>query len=513
MDRRTFTEQLSTLGLLSLGMTDLDWGKSLAQIENYDLIIAGAGTAGIPCAIAAAENGAKVLLVEKSDQVGGTLHISGGHMSGGGTKRQKAMGIEDSPQAHYEDVIRICRDTADRRLVQIAVEEAPKTLDWLDELGFEFAPESPRIVYGHVPYQVARTYYGKEAGKSILKAILPLLEKYIQKGDIRLLLQHSLTGLVKEKNVFIGVKVQSEGKEKYFKAKHIVLATGGYAANTALFAKLHSGHSRLLSTAALTSQGDGIQLATSHKAAFRWADKHISSLGGVELEPGSGRVDFWTSWAMLFTTAYRPPREVYVNADARRFMKEDEDDPDIRERIISKQKGECFWAIFDEKGLTEPDEKTGQTPSPILIRWSLEQIKAEAQKGKALWQANDLDELAKKTGLPSVQLNQTIDNYNRCVADNLDEYFGRKYLFKKIENPPFYALKSYCSSLISFGGLHINENFQVLDKKGKTIEGLYAIGEIIGAAATSGNAFCGGMLITPAMSFGRILGKRLAKVN
>ena len=105
-----------------------------------DILIVGAGTAGIPCAIAGAENGARdVVVLEKTAELGGTLHLSAGQMSGAGTRIQKAQGIEDSPQEHY--VRTSCGSVngfADPALVRQAVDEAAATLDWLQDLGFPF---------------------------------------------------------------------------------------------------------------------------------------------------------------------------------------------------------------------------------------------------------------------------------------------------------------------------------------------------------------------------------------
>ena len=89
--------------------------------KHFDLIVIGAGTTGIPCAVEAANLGAKVLLLEKSHEVGGTLFTSGGHMSGAGTKRQKERGIEDSHAAHLADIERISHGTARKDLSTLAV--------------------------------------------------------------------------------------------------------------------------------------------------------------------------------------------------------------------------------------------------------------------------------------------------------------------------------------------------------------------------------------------------------
>ncbi len=501
--RRHFIKQIGLIGLVAMHDVSELFGQNTAQ--KYDLIVVGAGTAGMPCAIMAAEQGAKVLVIEKADKIGGTLHLSAGHMSAGGTRRQKAMGIDDSPEKHYEDVMRVCKNTADPALVALATREAPYTIDWLEDLGFPFEPTTPKLVFGHVPYQTPRTYWGTDAARSIFQTILPLWEKYVKSAHIEVRLQHQLTDLIVHKNQVVGVQVRHNKNKVDFFAKNTVLTTGGYASNPEFFAKVHPERPRLLSTAAPTSTGDGIMVAQKAGAAFRWAEKHISSLGGVELEPGSGRTDYWNAWAMVFTSKYRPPREIYVNAEGKRFLNEDELDPDVRERIIARQPGEKFWLIFDDPSIDDGE--------PVIRGWKPEQIRKAAREGKFIQQADSIEALAAKTGIPTEALKKSIETYNKAVAEKNDPEFGRSTLTHAISKAPFYAMLSYTSSLISFGGLHVNANLQVLDRQGNVINGLYAAGEVLGAAATSGNAFCGGMLITPALSFGRILGRQLGKTS
>jgi predicted oxidoreductase len=126
-----------------------------------------------------------------------------------------------------------------------------------------------------------------------------------------------------------------------------------------------------------------------------------------------------------------------------------------------------------------------------------------------MWQADSLETLAEKTGLPKDNLLNTINRYNGMVFNQHDPDFGRPFLTNTLVQPPFYAVLTYAINLITFGGLKVNENLKVMHHNGQPIEGLFAAGEILGAGATSGNAFCGGMLVTPALSFGRILGRTL----
>jgi len=480
--------------------------------QKYDLLVVGAGSAGIPCAIAAAERGLKVLVVEKDSKIGGTLHITAGQMSAAGTRLQKSRGIDDSPEQHFQEIMHLSQGTADPDIVRLAVTEAPHLIDWLQTIGYPMAEEAPAIVYNHPVYSRARTYWGKtdynpanpgeDAGKSLLKTLLPLWEKYRQQGNIALLTETQLQRLIYNKGRVQGVVVRRKnGSRERFFAYNTILATGGYAANPDFFRQVTPHVKRLVSSARFTSQGDGIQAAMKIGAAFRNAEKHGFTIGGIELQPLSGRADFWTAWARISSPITRPPREIYINAHGQRFMAEDEPDVDKREKTIAAQPEQKCWLIFDEVAVA--------AGTSLIFPWTTERIRSEADKGQFLWKANTISELAQKTGLPEHQLMASIAQYNQAVQKGHDELFGRKSLQFPVQNPPFYALLTYGFCLVSFGGLHTNAQLQVLDAQGKVIKGLYAVGEILGAGATTGNTFCGGMLLTPAVALGRWLGSHI----
>ena len=480
-------------------------------MTSYDIIIIGAGTAGMACAIIAAERGRKVLVIEKDDRIGGTLHVSAGHMSGGGTRLQERKGIVDSPQAHYEDVMRINNKSADAWMIKMATDEAPHTLNWLEDNGMAWADLSPAFVYGHVPYLTPRTHFGNIlGGQAILDVLEPLFQKYLKTKQIDLKLNHELIDLVIENQRVTGILAsasqsvsadKSTTTTKRFYGKNTVLTTGGYAANPKMFAEKHPDKSRLISTAYFTSQGEGITLAEKHGAVFHNAEKALSTNGGIELAPLSGKTNFWQIWAQVSNTVNRRAYELYVDDNGNRFMNEDETSPDVRERVVEKLPNRRFWVLFDEKT---------RKNVPFLFFWiKPEQFLEEVKKEKAMWQADSLEALADKTGLPKDNLLHTISRYNGMVFNQHDPEFGRPFLTNTLVQPPFYAVLTYAINLITFGGLKVNENLNVMHQNGQPIEGLYAAGEILGAGATSGNAFCGGMLVTPALSFGRILGRTL----
>ncbi|TMM58624.1 FAD-dependent oxidoreductase [Maribacter algarum] len=474
---------------------------------KYDILIVGAGTAGMSCAITAAQRGLKVGVVEKSDHVGGAMHWSGGHMSAGGTHLQKEKGIEDSPEKHLADIYRINGKSGDLDLIEKAVYEAPKTIQWLDELGMEWAPECPRIIYGHVAYDKARTIYGPEKAMSIYKVLLPEWKEQVANGNIECHFENSFIGLDKSNGRFDTIICSTANGQREYKGKNIVITSGGYGSNPAYFQQKHKDIP-LVSSAYPSATADGHVILENQGGQFRFGEFHLPSLGGMEEVEGSGRVDFNKAWAMVLTSIYRQPRDIYVNAHGKRFIKEDEISPETRELTTMQQPDWCFWVIFDETALNASDENGNH--NPIIIGRSVEEMKAEAAKENALCMANSIEELASKTGLPEANLLETISSYNKMVETKSDPDFGRAYLEDPIKTAPFYALKVHASVLVTFGGIKVNKDLQVLDTQGEPMSGIYAAGEVLGLGATSGSSFCSGMAITPALGFGRILGRTLS---
>ena len=139
-------------------------------MSSFDLIVIGAGTAGLPAAIFAAERGASILLLDAAPEIGGTLHLSSGQMSAAGTRLQKKKGIEDSPALHLNDIMRISKGTADPMLAGLAVNNAADTLDWLEDIGFAPLPAHPVKGLGNIVAAATRSTAGQELGSEIADA-------------------------------------------------------------------------------------------------------------------------------------------------------------------------------------------------------------------------------------------------------------------------------------------------------------------------------------------------------
>lgn len=468
---------------------------------DVDVLVVGAGPAGVACASAAAAGGASVVLLEKADDVGGTLHLSGGHLSAAGTRQQRALGIDDSPERHAADVARISRGTARADLVRLAVEGAAATVERLEEHGLVAARGTPRIVYGHEPYSVPRTHHGPELGRSVLVAVRSLLRGALQTGRVELrlgtrveALRRGVAGSGTADGACSGA-VLAGGD--VVTARATVLCTGGFGADPVLFGELEGGP--LVSAAMPTSTGDGLRMARALGAAVAGRGCYLPTFGG--LPPPDGTRVRWDDRPLL-VAAERPPWEIYVDRAGRRFVAEDEPSVDVKERALAGVPDRTFWTVFDAAALA--------ASRPMVVGWSPDELRSRCGRQPGVHAATTLPELAGVAGIDPAGLASTVAGYNAGVAAEADPEFGRAHLPAPIAVPPFYALRNHGVTLITFSGVDVDGDLRVRRADGRPIAGLYAAGEVIGAAATSGNSFCGGMVLTPALTFGHLLGGRLA---
>lgn len=466
----------------------------MAEID-YDLIVVGAGTAGIPCAVQAASRGLHVLLLEKAQQVGGSLHISGGHMSAAGTRRQREKGIVDTVQAHRDDVDRISSGTARSDLVNKATELAAPTLDWLEDNGFEFAPEVPRLVYGHEPYSIPRTYYGPEQGKSIYNVLQKLLDHATANYRLTLMMGSPVRSLSQSFDGAVCGVILDDGRQIF--ATNTVLTTGGFGANPELFERLEKAE--LVSAAWTTSTGDGLLMAEAIGAAVVGEGTYLPTFGGLPSPDGTGRVR-WSDRPLLIA-AERAPYEIYVDRSGNRWVAEDEPSIDKKEHALTGVEKMTFWTVFDEVGL--------EISRPMIIDWEPEKLRDQANILPGVFSGDSLEELAQRAGINAQGLLKTVEEYNQDLLAGIPDKFGRNFRPAIISKGPFYAIQNHAITLITFSGIDVDDQLRVLRSDGSVIPHLFAAGELLGSAATMGRSFVGGMLVMPSLSFGKWLGNTL----
>jgi succinate dehydrogenase/fumarate reductase flavoprotein subunit len=470
-------------------------------LERYEVIVIGAGTAGIPCALeASAREGARVLILEKDELIGGTLHLSSGQMSAAGTRRQRARGIQDSAAAHRADIDRLSSGTARADIVDRAVTLASSTIDWLDDHGFDFSDESPYKPSAHEPYSVARSYEGREGGMSVLRILKKLLECRVGEGRIEIRLSTPVTGLrTNDAGNVVGVTVcGTEGNED-IDADAVVLATGGFASDPKLFRELEGVP--LMSCARPTSTGDGLILALAVGGTVSGQGTYMPTFGGLP-HPETPHRSLLQPRPLLLL-ADREPWEIYVDRHGRRFVAEDAPGPHAKEVALLGTDDLTFWMIFDGSAL--------QRSTAMIEGWTGSDIDELAGSRTGVHRADDLAALAGEAGIDADGLIASVAAYNAALRDGSADDLGRTHRPAEIATGPFYALRNHGISVVTFAGLDVDADMCVRRTDGSIIGGLYAIGEIIGNGATAGRAFCSGMQVTPALSFGRWLGRELSE--
>ncbi len=465
-------------------------------MSHVDVVVVGAGPAGLALAVHAADAGLRVLLLEAAADIGGALHFSGGHLSAAGTPRQRERGIEDSVQAHYDDIMRISRGTAVPTFTRIAVEQAPETLAWLDALGLDCDESTPRIVHGHEQYSVPRTVHGTRMALGVLDVLRAELDRVVATGAVEVRTSSRVTGLVQAHGTVAGVRIAS-GEEVL--AAAVVLATGGFGHDPELFAELEGAP--LVTSAAPTSTGDGIRLGRAAGAGIAGRGRYLPTFGGLPPEPGDIRVD-WVHRPHLVAPE-RAPWEIYVDRSGRRWIAEDDPSIDHKERVLTTIDRMTFWTVFDSRAL--------RCSTPMVVGWTADELDAAAGVRRGITRADSLTELGERAGIDPDGLVVTVGRYNDHVAAGSDPDFGRTHLPAPIAVGPFYAIENHPVTLITFAGLSVDEDMRVLRDDGTLIPGLFAVGELIGSATVNGNAFCSGMCLTPALVFGRRLGRDLAR--
>ncbi len=473
--------------------------KAMAQQAEWDLIVVGGGTAGMPAALFAAERGARVLLIDIAPQLGGTMDRSSGQVAAAGTVWQKEQGIEDSPDAHYDDVMRINRHTSDPRLTRLLVDNAADTLNWFAARGYSIRDGHPVVGGGHEPFLTRRYQWSEDRARAFQNIMDPMIEEAQATGRLQVLLDTGAVDLIQdETGAVVGVMTENDtGERMDYRSRYTLLTSGGCASNPRMFENLH-GVPLFCEVAYPFSQGQGITLGLGAGGYVRGGDKYATLFGAV-LES-----DFFPAPSIagaMLAPQRRQPWEVYVNVHGKRFIREDEPSIAHREYMLGLQPGHRHWAIFDQE--------IYDTASPFITRMTREETDDAFIDHPMFSKAATIAELGVKAGVNPYNLEREIAVYNDGVLYGKTDPMGREHRPVPIANGPFYAVRLQGWNVMSYAGLGVDGELRVTREDGTPIPNLYAAGEVIGNAATSGHALTNGMGVTPALTFGRLLGQRI----
>ncbi|SCY96507.1 flavocytochrome c [Alkaliphilus peptidifermentans] len=438
-----------------------------------DVVIIGSGGAGLAAAIEAKDGGKEVIIVEKMPLVGGnTLRATGG-LNAAETSVQKEQGIEDSIASHYEDTMKGGYEKNIQELVTVLTENAADAVEWLINLGADL--NDVGRMAGASQNRSHRPTGGAPVGSHIVK----VLKDNAEARDIKILTETTATEILTEEGKITGIIVTDKNSNEFIiEAKAVIVATGGFGANTTMFADLDNSLSGFGTTNHPGATGDGITMAAAVGA------------GLVDMEEIQTHPTVVPSNGYMITEAVRGNGAILINSEGKRFVNELQTRDVVSEAIL-EQDGKTSFLLFDEG-----------------VRESLSAIEGYVRQGLTK-EGETIEELAEVLGIDSEILMATLETYNGAVTDGEDKEFGRDDMPRSLENSKYYVIEVGPAVHHTMGGLKINTLAQVLDENGQVISGLYAVGEVTGGI--HGGNRLGGNALTDLIVFGRLAGQTAAK--
>lgn len=475
--KAAMTDALTQAGADMDKMTAAVAASELEDVQmDADVVVVGAGAAGLSAALKTAQNGHSVILLEKMGVIGGASAMAGSGTMATGSKWQKEDGYEDSAEKLVEDMMANGHQKNDRATVELFANTIGEAFDWL--VGEDGAA---------VPYQrsgkPSRSYSGEGRGAGVCRNLAERLEAV---GGT-LLTNTPATELVVENGAVVGVKAEGEGKAYTIRAKAVILASGGYGANDALVPDeykkfVYAGHAG--------ATGDEIKMVEGLDADLINMDLVNTQPNSMILPSGLGQYCNPGVAGAYKAGAYM------VNQNGERFFNESANAWDLMQAM---KQNEAQYLIMDQTAFD--NFNAGMTNSKIYTMEDVEKWLSDDYDGQPVMkQGATLAELCEKLNLPADAVEASAKAFNDCAAAQTADAFGRAPAAAQSEEGPFYALQMHIRYYASLGGLHINDSMQVLNTKQEAIPGLYAAGEVVGGL--EGDVYMGATLFGWAIASG-----------
>jgi fumarate reductase flavoprotein subunit len=450
---------------------------------EYDVIVVGAGIAGMSTALSLQQMGASVALLEKMEALGGSSAMSGGFFAFSGTEEQKNLGVEDSLEQFRADLIALGDGAADERLIDAYLANQQDTYTWLKDNGVEF-----REIEVSSGQSAARSHH-----TDIKRVLQSLAERFRQEGG-HLLLGHAVLELLTENDRVTGVQVVHAGKTTNFGATSgVVLASGGFSRGRDLLQTFAPDQLKAIPYGGLGNTGDGLKMAWRLGAG-------LADMGYVAGTYGS-HPDTGLDFHELLTAYYMGA--IIVNQRGERFVDESKSYK-ILGRECLKQPGGLGFEVFDRH------VRAKSHPVPLNDIEMVENI-------GHIFKADSLEELAQKAGIDVDGLLETVKRYNSAVRGEISDPLGRASLVNgvgsmvPVEEGPFYAYPAKTLMTTTYCGVTITPEAEVRRIDESVIDGLYAVGEVTGGF--HGAAYMTGTSLGKGAVFGRIAARQLSRVG
>ena len=476
--RAAASEALTAAGadLAALDANRRDTAEDVVREDkelSCDVVIVGAGGAGMSAAITAHQAGKSVILLEKMPYVGGNTTKATGGMNAAETHYQAEAGIEDSVEQFYEDTMAGGHNLNNPDLVRTLAERSAAGIDWLDSIG---AP-LPKVSFSGGATNAR--IHAPEDGSGVGGYLVEAFSRKLQELGIEPMLNTRATSLLVEDGVVSGVLAESDSAVYTIRAKSVVLASGGFGANEEMYCQYRPDLRGTVTTNAPGATGDGIVMAQAVGAG-------LVDIEQIQLHP---TVEQTTS--MLITEGVRGDGAILVNQDGVRFVNE----MLTRDAVSAaelEQPGCYAYVVFDQR-----------------LRDGLKAIEKYVKNGLTV-QADTPEALAEKIGCDPAVFAETLSAWNASVAAGKDEAFGRATgMENDLSVAPYYAIKVAPGIHHTMGGVAIDTLTHVLDTDGNVIPNLYAAGEVTGGV--HGGNRIGGNAVADIVVFGRLAGEQASE--
>ena len=452
-------------------------GERDSQTLNPDVLVIGAGGAGLTAASMAAEQGAGVIIIEKMPLAGGNSLKATGGMNAAGTKFQEALGIEDSGVEEFiEDTMNGGHQLNDPELVRTMAENSAGAVEWLETIG---APLPKVEATGGTDHKYL---HEPEDGSAVGSYLVEKLSLNCEQKGVQLLLNTCADELIVEDGKVTGALAHDDTTDYTINAGAVVLATGGFGANFDLMTQYDPSLANAVTTNHAGATGDGILMAEEIGADTVDMDQ-------IQLHP-----TVYQENGMLVSESVRSMGGILVNAEGKRFC----NDMSTRDAVSAaelEQPGAYAYIIFDQRIVDNLKSCQKYISSGLTV---------SADTYEELASLMELDEEA------AAAFPQTMETWNAAVAAGEDAEFGRSNgMDGDLSTAPFYAIRIAPGIHHTMGGLKIDTSAHVLDTDGNIIEGLYAAGETTGGV--HGGNRIGGNAVCDFVVFGRIAGTGAAE--
>ncbi len=491
--------------------------------ETVDVVIVGAGGAGMTAAITATDAGKKVIVVESQPIAGGNSVRSTGGMNAAKTPYQdknefaESAGVEKTlktaaekfadnatitalaatvkaqwdayqanPQGYFDSVELMELDTMiggkgknNPELVKALAENSADAIEWLASIGAEV--KNVGAFGGASVKRIHRPVNADGKVTAVGAYIVPILEKNLQDRNVQFLFDTTANEIIMKDGKAVGIKgTGKDGHKVTINAKSVVIATGGFGANAEMVEKYKPELKGFATTNAEGAQGQGIDMATAAGAATVDMDQ-IQIHPTVHIEEDGN--------AHLITEGLRGDGAILVNAEGKRFYDEVSTRDKVSAAIIA-QPEKSAWLVVDQSMVDKSAVIAGYIKSGYTVTGAT------------------YDELAKDMGDDEATFTSTMNTWNQAVEAKSDTEFGRTSFANPLATAPYYAIKITPAVHHTMGGIVINPKAEVLNEKGEAISGLYAAGEVTGGV--HGANRLGGNAVADFVVFGRISGQSAA---